>query len=136
MLKWLVSRIRRIVGEIVMRATYWTGIGVLLIPIGVVLIVEFPNLHQLAFWLIIGGFVSFVAGWGYVIRDERLNRAKEEEAKQQRQLDEKRKQEEHVRYLAMLSIITKRLGANSVTTRRQIEREVERFREEYKEDAM
>ncbi len=112
-----------------MKAAYWTQFGAMAMPLGVVLIALSPNLRTVAVGLIIAGFISFIAGWGYTIRDERRNDAKEKEEKKQRQVDGEHRQEEHIRYLATLRIIAKRLGANSVITRRQIEREVEHFRE-------
>jgi uncharacterized membrane protein YhaH (DUF805 family) len=77
-----------------MRASYWTGIGVMLIPIGVVIMVEFPNLNQLAFWLVIGGLISLVAGWAYTIKEERQRRR------------------EGISHLYVLASIAEKLGVN------------------------
>ena len=54
-----------------MKAAFWTAIGAMFVPIGVLLVVEVPSWSLLAFWLIVAGLVSFVAGWIYTIVDER-----------------------------------------------------------------
>ena len=54
-----------------MRAVFWTAIGSLLIPLGVVLAIELPSARAAGFWLIVAGSISMVAGWVYTIRQER-----------------------------------------------------------------
>ena len=57
-----------------MRASYWTVIGAMLVPLGVVLVIEAPDFSSLAVLLTIVGVVSIVAGWVYTVRDERQSR--------------------------------------------------------------
>jgi hypothetical protein len=136
MLKWLTSPIRWIVGRILMKAAYWTAIGTMLIPIGVLLAVEVPTLQELAFWLIIAGLVSFIAGWGYTIREEHRNAAKEKKAEQLRQIEDKEREKEHQEYLLILSEIAKGLGVSSVRMNRKLRRlaEEEALKEEPKDE--
>lgn len=53
-----------------MRAAYWTQFGAMLIPVGVAVLLGKPNMDTLAFWLMVAGFVSFIAGWMYTIKYE------------------------------------------------------------------
>ena len=84
-----------------MRAAYWTAFGAMAMPLGVSILALAllfkPNsfflvLVWLAIAFIVAGLTSFIAGWGYTIRDEHRKDVKEEEAKKQRQSDEKRRQ--------------------------------------------
>ena len=105
-----------------MKAAYWTQFGAMAIPLGVALIALSPNLRTVAVGLIIIGFISFITGWGYTIRDERRNDAKEEEAKQRRQSDEKQRQREHRENLIMLVELANRRGMSTPRLIRLIER--------------
>ena len=53
-----------------MKAAYWTAVGAMAIPIGVVILIQWPNLDLLAISIMVVGLVSFVAGLAYTIREE------------------------------------------------------------------
>ena len=74
-----------------MKAAYWTAFGTMLIPIGVALLLGKSELGELAFWMIVAGFASFVAGWYYTIKEER----RQDELEKRRQEEYKRRQEEY-----------------------------------------
>lgn len=87
-----------LIGRILMKAAYWTAFGTMLIPIGIVLLLGKPELSQLAFWLIVAGFASFVAGWYYTVKEERRQDAIEKRRQaeeERRQREDKRRQAEH-----------------------------------------
>jgi uncharacterized protein (DUF58 family) len=90
-----VSRVRhslkRLIGRIVMKASYWTAFGAMLIPVGVAVLLGMAGLHGLAFWLIVVGFISFGVGWSYTIKEER----RQDEVEKRRQREEERRQKEH-----------------------------------------
>lgn len=85
------TSIKRLIERILMRAAFITALGTMLIPLGVVLVLEKPEWDFVAFLLIIAGFCSFIAAWYYTIKEER----RQEEIERQRQRDEERRQEEH-----------------------------------------
>ncbi len=53
-----------------MKAAYWTAIGAMALPLGIVILIQWPNLDLLATCIMVVGLVSFVAGWAYTIREE------------------------------------------------------------------
>jgi len=114
-----------------MRASYWTASGAMAMPLGVSILALAllfkPNsfflvLVWLAIAFIVAGLASFIAGWGYTIRDEHRKDVKEEEAKKQRQSDEKRRQREHRENLIMLAELANRRGMSTPRLIRLIER--------------
>jgi len=94
MFRWLAFRIRRILGVIIMKAQYWTAIGAMLIPVGAVVLIDEPDWVKLGLSLMIVGFISFIVGWGYTIREEQRNTAKEKTANEQRIKDDKWRDEQ------------------------------------------
>ncbi len=76
-----------------MKASYWTAIGTMLIPIGVVVLIEYQNLKDLAVVLMIAGLLSFIAGWIYTIRYERQQNNDYKQRQKDREYDNKRKEE-------------------------------------------
>jgi len=78
------TSLKRLIGRIWMKAAYWTAIGTMLIPLGVLLAIEKPEWSEWALGLIITGLASFIAGWVYTISDEK-----------RRQREEKRREEEY-----------------------------------------
>ena len=108
-----------------MKAAYWTAIGTMLIPLGIVILLEKPNMDMFAFWLIVAGFASFVAGWGYTIREERRNTIKEKEERKFRLAEEKRRRRESGAYLLMLSEIASKQGVNMGKTARTFKKWVD-----------
>lgn len=94
-----------------MRAAYWTAIGTLLIPIGVLLAIEKPEWAELAFGLIVAGLASFIAGWVYTIRDEqrkqRDERRRQKEYKLREEREELRLRGEKATFLALTYIVEK-----------------------------
>lgn len=111
-----------------MKAAYWTGIGVLLIPIGVLLAVVVPSLNQLAFWLVIGGIASLIAGWVYTIRDERDKKLEMERAEERRQKEYRQRDREHEEYLVVLGEIARRLGVSIPLLNLKLKRRAEKRR--------
>jgi len=114
----IITFLKRLIGRILMRATYWTAIGTMLIPLGIVLVLAKPEWAGYAYWLIIFGFASFAVGWYYTIREER---------RQQR--DEQRRQEEHElrlrgekTSLLILGHIAESLGVNMDKVAKDVEK--------------
>ena len=107
--------IKRLVGRLLVKAAYYTAIGTMLILIGVLLVVEVPSWNQLAFWLIIAGLISFIAGWIYTIREERQKHADADR-------EEKQRQRESRAHLLVLSEIAKRQGVSMARVARRLER--------------
>lgn len=97
-----------------MRASYWTAIGTMLIPLGVVLLIEVPTASYWAFWIIVTGFISFIAGWSYTVNEER-------ESKKQRIKDEKRRNREHKENLIVLAELASKNRLSTIRLRRLIE---------------
>ena len=53
-----------------MKAAYWTAFGAMAIPVGLIILIQWPNLGLLATCFMVVGLLSFVAGWAYTIREE------------------------------------------------------------------
>lgn len=100
-------------------AAYFTALGALFVPIGVVVMVEWPNWDSLAFMLIVAGLICAIAGLAFTVRDKREDAIKEQKEEQRKQSEEQRRQEEHIEYLTKLRVIAKQVGATSVNTRRR-----------------
>ena len=120
-------------------AAFFIAFASVAIPLGVVILIERSGWETTALWLIWAGIVSFAIGLGFTFREEAEKRRNAEQQRQDRERDDRwregqdeKRDVEHVEYLATLRIIAKRLGANSVITKRQVEREGEHFREERK----
>jgi hypothetical protein len=97
-----VARVRhflkRLAGRVLMKATYWTAIGTLLIPIGVLIVVEKPEWSDFVRWLIVLGLASFATGWYYTVKEEQRQDAIEKRRQaeeERRQREDKRRQAEH-----------------------------------------
>ncbi len=54
-----------------MKATFWTAIGAMLIPLGVIVIIEAPSFSLLGVFLTLVGVASFIVGWIHTIREVR-----------------------------------------------------------------
>jgi len=107
--------LKRLIGGILMKAAYWTAFGAMLIPVGVAVLLGEPQRGDVAFWLIVAGFASFIAGWVYTIREEQ--RQKRDELRRQR--GEKERQEKHEvdmrvgkTYVLILTHIAEALGVD------------------------
>ena len=118
----LPPTIKRLVGRLLVKAAYYTAIGTMLIPIGVLLVVEVPSWNQLAFWLIIAGLISFIAGWIYTIREERQKHADADREEKRKRIEEKQRQRESRAHLLVLSEIAKRQGVSMTRVARRLER--------------
>lgn len=122
-----------------MRASYWTQIGAMALPLGVSLIAlatAFSNWREglvtAGFVLIVIGFFSFIAGWVYMVRDEKRATKKEEEEQARRKNEDLQNKQEHDEIIAMLtSTLTRRKMSSP-----RILRFIEKLREiEGKEDS-
>jgi hypothetical protein len=127
MLKWLISKVRQIVRGIREMATFWTSIGVMLIPIGLAVLIQWPKQSIIAFGLIIIGGVLGAIGLGFTLRDKRKADNKEEEDRQRREDEQKLRESEHLEYLATLRTIAKQISGKPLTTEMKIERETKRI---------
>ena len=78
-----------------MKAAYWTAIGAMLIPVGIIILIEKPDWSNMGTGIMIVGFISFIVGWCYTIREEHRNAEKDKEEKKQRVIEDewKKKQE-------------------------------------------
>lgn len=77
-------------------SSWWTAIGAMLVPLGVILVLEAPSEYWdwVALCLIIGGFISFIFGWKKALADE------------------KQKRKEGIVFLYILTSIAEKLGVN------------------------
>lgn len=124
MLKWLISKTRQIVGAIKEMATFWASIGVMLVPIGVAVLIAFPNSKIIAFGLMTVGVVLSVIGYRRTLREE-SNRSAEatkniavmEGIINQLKKDEEKHSIEHERYLYLLGELGERFGISTSKTR-------------------
>jgi len=97
-----------------MKASYWTAFGAMALPLGVAilaLVIYLNNgFYSFGMWIaiafIVAGFASFIAGWGYTIREEHRNIVKDKEEREQRQIEIKERRREHRLYLIALSYIS------------------------------
>jgi cytochrome bd-type quinol oxidase subunit 2 len=71
MLRGLISRARRIWGGYLKMAAFWNSIFVLLVPIGLAVLIQWPSHYVVAFALMIVGMILGGIGLGFTIRDER-----------------------------------------------------------------
>jgi hypothetical protein len=97
----------------------------MLIPVGVAVLLGVPTWDTLAFGMMVAGFISFVAGWAYTIRDERRDDDKEKEARKQTKVDEQRKKREHYENLIVFRAMAKQLGVSTVRLDRLMRRWLE-----------
>jgi len=111
---------RRIVGGIKEMATFWTSIGVMLFPLGLAVLIQWPNRVFVAFGLIIVGGILGIVGLGFTIRDERRANEKENEEREQREQKDLNNQREHDELIALLVGTTRKLS--TPRTLRLIER--------------
>ena len=88
MLKWLASKIRRIVGVILMKAQYWTAFGAMAIPLGASIFainIALKDNSFFNFWMwvasicVVAGFIMAIAGWAYTIREAEEKKQRKEE---------------------------------------------------------
>lgn len=113
-LRWWYNHLKNIVRWIIMKAAYWTAFGAMAIPLGVAilaLVIYLNNdFYSFGVWIaiafIVVGFASFIVGWGYTIREEHRNIAKDKEEREQRQIEIKERRKEHRLYLIALSYIS------------------------------
>ena len=71
-------------------ATYWTSIGVMLIPIGLVILIQWPDFYPTAFIVIIVGLILGIIGLGFTIRDERRKQIDRAEENKRREAQDKK----------------------------------------------
>lgn len=84
-------------------ATFWTSIGVMLIPVGLAILIQWPGQSILAFGTIIVGCILGVIGLSFTIRDEKRVAEKEREEREQRRKGELQRKREHVELLALIA---------------------------------
>ena len=120
------------------RAALWTALGVLCFSSAMIWVLETPerwspDIRWLpALFVTAIGLIFIAIGWNYIKKSEDERRKEKEKEDIWKKKQDERREVEHVEYLATLRIIAKRLGANSVVTKHQVEREAERFKEERK----
>ncbi|OGN97858.1 MAG: hypothetical protein A2Z77_02260 [Chloroflexi bacterium RBG_13_51_36] len=85
----IVSLLKRLKGRVIMSG-FWTAIGAMLIPIGALILIEKPTWSDFAFVLVVAGFVSFIAGWVYTIKEERRHDEIEKQRQKEYELREER----------------------------------------------
>jgi len=66
----------RLIGRILMNA-WWTAFGAMAIPIGVVIMIAKPEKAEIAFWIVVLGFVFAIAGLALTFREEREKQKRE-----------------------------------------------------------
>ena len=124
-------------------AVYITTIGVVLLPIGVVILVEKPDLDTLAYWLIVGGVIFAILGLIFTVKEDREKRAEAQKTEQRREAEDRRREEEYKRgvedrrrYSIFLSAFAKRWGISMWRVNRKVRRleDEDKFKEEFKDD--
>jgi membrane associated rhomboid family serine protease len=68
---------KRLKRRILMNAAWWSAFGAMLIPVGVVLMIAKPETTGIAFWIVIGGFFSFIIGLALTVREDKEKRKRE-----------------------------------------------------------
>ena len=83
-------------------ATFWTSIGVMLVPIGVAILIAWPDSKIIAFGSMAIGIVLGIVGLSFTIRDERAAKRKEQEERVLRKQEHLNDQQEHDELMALL----------------------------------
>ena len=88
-------------------ATFWTSIGVMLIPIGLAVLFQWPNYYPTAFVLMIAGVILGITGLGFTIRDERQKARDDKQRQRDREKEDKWREDQdkkraHSHYLDTL----------------------------------
>jgi uncharacterized membrane protein YqgA involved in biofilm formation len=139
MFKRFISKTRRIVGGIKEMATFWTSIGVMLVPIGIAILFQNPNNYIIAYSFVIIGAVLGIIGLTYTIRDERVKRIELEKAERRKAEDDKKRDREHYLYILALYEIIKSLGGSprivNIKYRRWLEQELLKEEQEGQEES-
>ena len=118
------------------RATILTAVGAMLVPLAMVWALEAPQdlpsffIYPASLIVAVVGIICILIGWNEIRLGESARFEQLEADKKQREKEEERRREEHIEYLTSLRIIAKQLGKNSIVMRHQVQREVERSREE------
>ena len=76
----ITTFLKRLIRRILMNA-WWTALGAMLIPVGVIFMIEKPERAGIAMWIIIFGFVSVIAGLALTVREERKKEKRESNGK-------------------------------------------------------
>jgi hypothetical protein len=100
--------LKRLIGRILMRAAFITALGTMLIPLGVFLAIDKPELEGLAFLLIIAGLVSFGGAWYYTIKEER----RQDEIEKQRQKEHESRMRGDKATFFLITHIAEKLGVD------------------------
>ena len=114
MLKWLASKLGRLVGGIREMATFWTSVFVMLVPIGLAVLIQWPNQYIIAFGMMFIGVVLGVVGLGFTIRDERKAERERGEERDLRKKEYLNNQHEHDELIALLVGTRKKISTPRV----------------------
>jgi hypothetical protein len=133
-----LSNIARGVKEM---ATFWTSIGVMLIPVGLAILIQWPEQYLWAFLAMGAGVILGIIGLGFTIKDEKQKakearqreKAREVEGKQREAQDKKRIESHYLDRLIQYQIL-KALGVNPKLVGRKYQRWLtdRKFQEELK----
>ena len=69
--RWWYNPLNSIAKEIKEMATFWTSIGIMLIPVGLVILIRWPNFYPTVFIVMLVGVILGVVGLRFTIRDEK-----------------------------------------------------------------
>lgn len=124
-------------------ATFWTSVGVMLIPIGLAILIQWPNQYFWAFVMMALGVILGIIGLRFTIRDDRERQKESKAVEKRRKKDDKRRYREHYLYTLTQFEILKSLGGSprivSIKYRRWLENELEkeeRAKEEFEDDEL
>ncbi len=114
----ITTFLKRLIRRILMNA-WWTAFGAMLIPVGVIFMIEKPETAGISQWLIIVGLVFAIAGLALTVREERKKERRE------RAMGRRGKA-----YLMILTRIASALGVDMP----ELFKEIKTFVDEYEDD--
>jgi hypothetical protein len=93
-------------------AIYWTSIGVMLIPVGLAILIQWPDYYPTAFIVIVIGFVLGIVGLRLTIKDERQRQIERKKEEERRVTQDKKRIESHYLDTLIQYEILRALGVN------------------------
>ena len=104
--------LKKLIRGIKEMATYWTSIGVMLIPVGLAILIQWPDSYPTAFIVMSIGLILGAIGLRFTIRDEKQRQIDRVEENKRREAQEKQRTESHYLDRLIQQEILKALGVN------------------------
>jgi len=124
MFKWLASKVRLILRWLKEMATFWTSVGIMLFPVGLAILIQWPNWNIVAFVTMGTGVILGIVGFRRTIKEENDKHIKalQDEKRitaviEQLKKDGNKHDREHERYMYLLGEIGERFGVSKGKTK-------------------